>query len=256
MKKTKIFHSQEEYDRWTESFESPSDYQEIPSVIDDGWKISADMFTECKSWKTALKRFEKAFVPVNSEISGWVECMKESCENGFFSDLTGWKPAWTSDPEEVEEWAKEGTYSWGVEETSEGYWYIFLNISGSYAGRKRNMTVSEIRARIKEIDNVLDSDVSDEEFDRLEKEAQELTEKLGQMEIAEKLQTAPEIYEVDDWTDNFLSGFGIGTRKITNKQAEIFKKINNGEPFIYNRRRYDFDVNYRAGFGCLSVINI
>lgn len=119
-----------------------------------------------------------------------------------------------------------------------------------------NMTVSEIRARIKEIDNVLDSDVSNEEFDRLEKEAQELTEKLGQMEIAEKLQTASEIYEVDDWTDNFLSGFGIGTRKITNKQAEILKKINNGKPFIYNRRRYDFSANYMAGFGCLSIVDI
>lgn len=119
-----------------------------------------------------------------------------------------------------------------------------------------NMTVSEIRARIKEIDVLLDSDISDSEFEKLEREARELTEKLGQMEIAEKLQTAPEIYEVDDWTDNFLSGFKSGTRKITNKQAEILKKINNGEPFIYNGRRYDFNTNYRAGFGCLSVINI
>lgn len=257
MRKTKIFHSQEEYDRWTESFESPSDYQEIPSVIDDGWKISADMFTECKSWKTALKRFETAFVVVDSEnISVWVECMRESCESGCFQDLTGWKPAWTSDPEETKKFAEGGIYSWGVEETSEGYWYIFLNISGSYAGRKRNITASEIRARIKEIDVLLDSDISDSEFEKLEREARELTEKLGQMEIAEKLQTAPEIYEVDDWTDNFLSGFKSGTRKITNKQAEILKKINNGEPFIYNGRRYDFNTNYRAGFGCLSVINI
>lgn len=135
MRKTKIFHSWEEYDRWTESFESPSDYQEIPSVIDDGWKISADMFTECKSWKTALKRFEKAFAFVNSEISAWAECMRESCESGYFQDLTGWKPAWISDPEETKKFAEGGIYSWEVKETSEGYWYIFLNISGLYAGR-------------------------------------------------------------------------------------------------------------------------
>ena len=30
-----------------------------------------------------------------------------------------------------------GTYSWGVEEVDEGRWYIFLNISGIYAGVER-----------------------------------------------------------------------------------------------------------------------
>ena len=119
-----------------------------------------------------------------------------------------------------------------------------------------NMTVSEIRARIKEIDVLLDSDISDSEFEKLEREARELTEKLGQMEMYEELRSAQKIYEVNNWIDDFLSGFKSGTRKITNKQAEIFKKINNGKPFIYNRRRYDFDVNYRAGFGWLSIINI
>lgn len=116
--------------------------------------------------------------------------------------------------------------------------------------------IPSIRARIKEIDVLLDSDISDSEFEKLEREARELTEKLGQMEMYEELRSAQKIYEVDDWTDNFLSGFGIGTRKITNKQAEIFKKINNGKPFIYNSRRYDFNTNYRAGFGWLSIINI
>lgn len=137
MKKTMIFKSYEEYERWTEQFEDCSEYQEIPSVIDDGWKISADMFTECKSWKTALRRFSKAFADVNGEIPGWIECMKESCENRYFEDTTGWKPAWTNDPKEVAEFAKAGIYSFGVEETMEGYWYIYLNISGSYAGYER-----------------------------------------------------------------------------------------------------------------------
>ena len=39
-------------------------------------------------------------------------------------------------PEEIKAYSKNGTYSWGVEETSEGYWYLFLNISGIYAGRE------------------------------------------------------------------------------------------------------------------------
>ena len=133
---TMIFNSQEAYDNWTEQFENCFEYQEIPTAIDDGWKVAVDMFTECKSWKTALKRFAKAFAQVNPEIQGWIDCMKESCENKYFSDTNGWKPAWTTDPEQIKEWAKGGIYSWGVEETMEGYWYIFLNISGAYAGRE------------------------------------------------------------------------------------------------------------------------
>ena len=58
--KTKIFKSFEDYEKWTDQFENISDYQEIPTAIDDGWKVSVDMFTECKSWKTALRRFEKS----------------------------------------------------------------------------------------------------------------------------------------------------------------------------------------------------
>lgn len=134
--KAKIFKSFEDYESWTEQFENCSDYEEIPTAIDDGWKVAVDMFTECKSWKTALRRFEKAFSKVNSEISAWVEGIRESCENGCFEDTTGWMPAWTRDPETVREFAKSGTYSFGVEETMEGYWYVFLNISGCYAGRE------------------------------------------------------------------------------------------------------------------------
>lgn len=131
----KIFKSFEEYESWIETFEDCSDYQEIPTAIDDGWKIAVDMFTTCKSWKVALRRFGKAFASVSDEISAWVDCMRESCEMGYFSDLTGGRPAWANDPEEVKQFIKGGTYSWAVEETMEGYWYIYLNISGVYAGR-------------------------------------------------------------------------------------------------------------------------
>lgn len=87
----KKFSSYAEYERWTDTFENPSDYEEIPVAIDDGWKISIDMFTACKSYKTALRRFEKTFQEVSGEIAGWVECMRESCESGYFKDTTGRK---------------------------------------------------------------------------------------------------------------------------------------------------------------------
>lgn len=49
----KKFSSYAEYESWTDTFENASDYEEIPVAIDDGWKISIDMFTACKSYKTA-----------------------------------------------------------------------------------------------------------------------------------------------------------------------------------------------------------
>ena len=138
MRTTLWFDSFEEYEKWTEQFENSSDYEGLPTVIDDGWKVAADMFTECKGWKTALRRIEKAFADVYKEVPAWVECIRESCENGCFEDTTCWMPEWTRwtrDPETIRELAKDGTYSYGVEEVMEGYWYVFLNISGCYAGR-------------------------------------------------------------------------------------------------------------------------
>ena len=107
----KNFSSYAEYESWTATFENASDYEEIPVAIDDGWKISIDMFTACKSYKTALRRFEKTFRVVSSDITGWVECMRESCESGCFEDTTGWRPAWSNDPEEIKAYSKNGTYS-------------------------------------------------------------------------------------------------------------------------------------------------
>lgn len=130
-----IFKSFEEYESWTETFENASDYQEIPTLIDDGWKISVDMFTACKSWKTAVRRFAKVFSGYNEDVACFIEGMKESAENGCFSDCTGCMPAWNYTQEEKKEYQKNGTYSWGIEETADGYWYMFLNISGMYASR-------------------------------------------------------------------------------------------------------------------------
>lgn len=139
MKATKKFTSYEQYEIWTEKFDNCSDYEEIPTLIDDGWKLAMDMFVECKSYKTALRRFAKAFgcTDENAGVKDWIEGMTESCESGYFSDTAGWHPAWTNDPEEIRKAAEGGTYSWGVEELDEGRWYIFLNISGIYANRER-----------------------------------------------------------------------------------------------------------------------
>lgn len=133
--KTVKFKSMDEYEAWTETYEEPSEYQRIPSIIDNGFGMMMDMFTECKSWKTALRRFEKAFASYDPAIVTWIEGMKEAAGEGYFEDRL--KPGyWITTKEERAEFFKGGSFSWGIEETSEGLWYIYLNISGVYADRE------------------------------------------------------------------------------------------------------------------------
>ena len=119
------------------------------------------------------------------------------------------------------------------------------------------MTIEEMKARIAEIDKLLDSDITDAEFDKLEEEARVLTNKKGMMEKAMRLRSVKSLLRVSEWEASFLSSFACGTRKVTNKQAEIFKRFNNGKPFIYDKRRFDCaGANYRAGFSTLVVTDI
>ena len=119
------------------------------------------------------------------------------------------------------------------------------------------MTIEKMKARIAEIDELLDNDITNEEFDKLEEEARALMSEIGRMEAAMRLRSAKALARVSDWEASFLSSISFGTRKITNKQAEIFKRFNNGKPFIYNERRFDCPgPNYRAGFGTLVVTDV
>ena len=119
------------------------------------------------------------------------------------------------------------------------------------------MTIEEMKARITEIDELLDNDIADAEFDKLEEEARVLMNEIGKMEAAMQFRSVKTLLRVSDWEASFLSSFSCGTRKITNKQAEIFKRFNNGKPFIYNGRRFDCaGPNYRTGFSGLVVTDI
>ena len=119
------------------------------------------------------------------------------------------------------------------------------------------MTIEKMKARIAEIDKLLDNDITDEEFDKLEEEARVLTNEIGRIEAAMRLRSVKTLLRVSEWEASFLSSFDCGTRKVTNKQAEIFKRFNNGKPFIYNGRRFYCDgPNYRAGFSGLVVTDV
>ena len=119
------------------------------------------------------------------------------------------------------------------------------------------MTIEEMKARIAEIDKLLDNDITDAEFDKLEEEARVLMSEIGRMETAMQFKSAKALLRVSDWEASFLGSFSCGTRKVTNKQAEIFKRFNNGKPFIYNGRRFDCQgPNYRTGFSGLVITDI
>lgn len=120
----KVFKSFEEFEAWADHND-----ESVPVLIDDGWKRSMDMTTECKSWKVALRRFAKEFQTV-PEVNEWIPGIRESAESGYFSDsLTYYDKDY-----EYEIIRKHGSYSYGIEKIDEGRWYIFLNLSGVYAG--------------------------------------------------------------------------------------------------------------------------
>ena len=119
------------------------------------------------------------------------------------------------------------------------------------------MTIEEMKARIAEIDKILDNDITDAEFDKLEEEARVLTSEIGRIEASMQFKSFKSLLRVSEWEASFLSSFSCGTRKVTNKQAEIFKRFNNGKPFIYGKRRFDCPgPNYRTGFSSLVVTDI
>ena len=118
--------------------------------------------------------------------------------------------------------------------------------------------VESMKAEIARIDKLLDDEsLSDEEYDRLEKKVSNLFLERGKLQTKINTLSVKTLLRVSEWKSSFLSSFDCGTRKITNKQAEIFKRFNNGKPFIYNGRRFDCaGPNYRAGFSTLVVTDV
>ena len=118
--------------------------------------------------------------------------------------------------------------------------------------------VESMKAEIARIDKLLDDEsLSDEEYDRLEKKVSNLFLERGNLQNKINTLSVKTLIRVSEWEASFLSSFSCGTRKITNKQAEIFKRFNNGKPFIYNGRRfYCQGPNYRTGFSGLVVTDV
>lgn len=109
------FNSFDEFD----AAEVAGEYEALTIVKENGW-INSDLMTECKSWKTAVRRFFKALATVYPEIAEWEEGLKESAENGYFKENDFTMADGTRNP--------FPSYAWEIEEVQENVWYIFLNV--------------------------------------------------------------------------------------------------------------------------------
>ena len=118
--------------------------------------------------------------------------------------------------------------------------------------------VAELKAEVARLDELADDDtISNEEFDRLIHKANELSAECGRLQKKIDFLSVKTLVRVSSWSASFLDSFDCGTRKVTNKQAEIFRRFNNGKPFIYNGRRFDcLGPDFRAGFAGLVVTKI
>ena len=118
--------------------------------------------------------------------------------------------------------------------------------------------VTELKAEVARLDQIADDDtISGEKFDKLTIKANELSAEYSILQKKIDFLSVKTLTRVSDWSASFLNSFECGTRKITNRQAEIFKRFNNGRPFIYNGRRFDcLGPNFRAGFAGLCITKI
>lgn len=147
----KKFESFAAYEAWTDTFNNAFEYQMIPTIVDDGWKVSIDLFTECKSAKTAIRRFVRIFSESFPDVKDWGEGMLESIESGYWhSDSHGYQ-----DAEEERRIAQTfGAFSWGIEEATDGEWYIYLNVSGEYAGRGQKAPADRYMEQVEQADSL------------------------------------------------------------------------------------------------------
>lgn len=105
--KVKEFKTMEEFEKY---FESDCYNELVPTVITENCYYKVDFTTHCKSWKTAIRRAKKAFSEY-VDIVVWLDGIEDSCSHGCFN---------------CDE-KNDGGWFFGVEEVSDGVWYIYIS---------------------------------------------------------------------------------------------------------------------------------
>lgn len=111
------------FDLYCESNSSEA-WEEVAIVTQKsrlGTIACADLMTECKSWKTAVRRFFKA-LNCDERFASWEDDIVECVKGGWWSDKSTIYNPDTGKSEFT------GDYSWGVENLGDNTWYVFLNV--------------------------------------------------------------------------------------------------------------------------------
>lgn len=82
--------------------------REVLTVVTEKNWIMCDLVTECKSWKTALRRFFKLIESDKAPFDGMYDCMRGYGEYGLF------------------EKTYRTIYTYKIEALDENLWYIYL----------------------------------------------------------------------------------------------------------------------------------
>ena len=105
---------------WHAGIANPTMIVDTPIIINDGWRINLDMSVKCKSWKTALRRFERMFAEDYENLHGWIEGMRDSAEHGVFFRCDDGS-------------SMNNLFAWGIEKAEdEDRFYVYLNVTGAY----------------------------------------------------------------------------------------------------------------------------
>lgn len=100
-----------------DNYEATGNYNELDIVKHDKY-ISADLLTDCKSYKTALNRFFKGLKTTkdyDKNFNGWEDQIKECCKSGSFEETSKYE---------------DGSihYVYSIEQLDETLWYIYLTV--------------------------------------------------------------------------------------------------------------------------------
>lgn len=118
------------------------------------------------------------------------------------------------------------------------------------------MTVEQLKNQLAKIDKMLDDEtLNNDQFDALENEARDLVKQIAQAEKQNKVNSIKHI-NVNAWEEKFLKSFPCGTVKISNKQAQIFKRISKNQFVFANRIYACMGENYKTGFSTVVITKI
>lgn len=103
------------FDEYSEYYDNHEHRMNDVDIVEDTLTVGADGEFECKSWKTAIRRFFKALA--GDDRFDWEESIIEWIKEGVWKDRAEYNGKYII-----------GGYHWEVENIDENCWYIELTV--------------------------------------------------------------------------------------------------------------------------------